>query len=267
MNRALVFGGLGIGVLVAGGAFFLLTQRADDSGVGQRAAPPPAAAASTPAPSGAVRFAVAEKGVATFLIDAPLEKIKGRWTKLRGQLDVDVNDLRATRGEVDLDMGDLKTETFTDTDKNAAQTEHAHNWLGLGDDVPAAERDDNRWARFTIKGVDEATPAKLTDAPESAGSRVVKVVAHGDMWLHGVTSPKTVKLTATFSGAATAPTAVRFTTDAPLLISMKEHDIKPRDVAGKFLNGALERVGKKIDDSVQITLDANATPSPVASAR
>jgi len=42
-------------------------------------------------------------------------------------------------------------------------------------------------------------------------------------------------------------------------ISMKEHDVKPRDVAGKFLDGALERVGKKIDDVAQISLDVSAS--------
>jgi hypothetical protein len=48
------------------------------------------------------------------------------------------------------------------------------------------------------------------------------------------------------------------TTLEPLPLSLKEHDIKPRDVAGKFLNGALEKVGKKIDDVVQISLDVTA---------
>lgn len=34
--------------------------------------------------------------------------------------------------------------------------------------------------------------------------------------------------------------------------------MKPRDVAGKLLNGALERVGNKFDDAVQISLDVTA---------
>jgi len=45
----------------------------------------------------------------------------------------------------------------------------------------------------------------------------------------------------------------------PLKLSLKEHDIKPRDLAGKFLAGALEKVGQKIDDTVQISLDLKAS--------
>jgi polyisoprenoid-binding protein YceI len=260
-----MFASLGIGAVVvaAGVVLFIDTQRNDDSAVGKRAAPPPSASAAPVA--GTTRMTVADTGSSTFLIDAPLEKIKGRWTKFRGQLDVDPSDLRKTTGEVDLDLDDLKTETFDDADKNATQTGHTHNWLGLGTDVPTQERDDNRWARFTITAIDDAAPGAVGDAPESANGRVVRIVAHGDMWLHGVTSPKTVKLTATFSGPPSSPSSVHITTDAPILISLKEHDVKPRDVTGKFLNGALEKVGKKIDDTVQVSLDVTANAGVVAS--
>jgi hypothetical protein len=75
----------------------------------------------------------------------------------------------------------------------------------------------------------------------------------------------TVKLTATFNGPPSSPSSVHITTDAPILISLKEHDVKPRDVTGKFLNGALEKVGKKIDDTDQLSLDVTASAGVVAS--
>ena len=84
------------------------------------------------------------------------------------------------------------------------------------------------------------------------------VSARGELWVHGVSSPKAIKLSASFQGPPAAPTALHVTTVEPLILSLKEHDIKPRDVAGKFLNGALEKVGKKIDDVVQISLDVTA---------
>lgn len=256
MDKRILIGGSVVLALGAAG-FFLATQKDDSSSVGTRAEPPPAPSASAPVPSGAVRFAVESKGTATFLIDAPLEKIKGRWTKFRGSIDLDAKDLAKSHGDVDLDLDDLKTETFGDKDKDTAQTEHAHNWLEIGAD--AKDRDKNQWARFTFKSLESVTPLSLADAPEQNGSRSIKVVAHGDMWLHGVTSPKTVKLTVSVSGPPGAPTAVKITTDEPIRVSLKEHDVKPRDVAGKFLNGALEKVGKKIDDTVQISLDVSAT--------
>jgi len=170
-------------------------------------------------------------------------------------------DLKKTTGEIDLDLDDLKTETFGDKDKDSAQTEHAHNWLEIGGDVAPKQREENRWARFTIKAVESTSVAKLADAPEANGTRSVKVVAKGDMWMHGVTSPKTVKLTVSFSGPPAAPTQVHVVSDEPVLLSLKEHDVKPRDVGGKFLNGALEKVGKKIDDQVQVSLDLTARAS------
>src|SRR5258706_14677997 len=68
----------------------------DESAV-QRVAPA-SASSSQPASAGALRFAVAEKGTATFLIDAPLERIKGRSGKLRVEISVDPSDLTMTRG-------------------------------------------------------------------------------------------------------------------------------------------------------------------------
>jgi hypothetical protein len=87
------------------------------------------------------------------------------------------------------------------------------------------------------------------------------LTARGDLWIHGVSSPKTVKLIARFEGAPGAPSGVHVTTAEPLRLSLREHDIKPRDIAGKFLNGALEKVGKKIDDTVQVSLDLFARNS------
>ena len=62
----------------------------------------------------------------------------------------------------------------------------------------------------------------------------------------------------TLEGPPEAPTSIRVVTTQPLKISLKEHDVKPRDLAGKFLSGALEKIGQKIDDTVQVSLDLTA---------
>jgi hypothetical protein len=129
--------------------------------------------------------------------------------------------------------------------------------LEIGDDVEPKRREENRFARFTIRSVDDVS-SKLVEAAEKNGERSVTVTAQGDLWVHGVSTPTTVKLIAIFQGPPNAPTGLHITTAEPLKLSLKEHDVKPRDVAGKFLNGALEKVGKKIDDTVQISLDLTA---------
>lgn len=222
---------------------------------------PPVASSAQPISATTVSLAIAEEGMATFLIDAPLEKIKGEAKRFRGSLTVNPEQLGETRGQIDVDLTTLTTLTFGDAGKNAKQTEHAGNWLELGSDVDAKQRGENQWVRFTVKSV-TASPNSLSKAPEVDGRRRVEISAQGDLWLHGVTSHKTVKLAASFKGSPEAPSEVQVTMLDPLTVSLKEHDVKPRDITGKFLQGALEKVGDKIVDNVQVSLDFKAT-SPV----
>ena len=222
-----------------------------------RTAPPSAASATSAAGAGQRRFEIAN-GSATFLIDAPLEKIKGRSTKVRGNLDVDPSNLKAGKGQIEFDLEDLKTETFGDAEKDTTQTGHAKNWFEIGPDVEAKRREENRWVRFTIKAIDDANPTKLAAAEAKNGQRAVTVQATGDLWLHGVAASKKVNVALTLEGSPEAPTSVRIVTSQPLKVSLKEHDVKPRDLAGKFVSGALEKIGQKIDDTVQISLDLTA---------
>jgi polyisoprenoid-binding protein YceI len=237
----------------------MLAACSKDEPPAARTAPPTAASATlgAAAPAGQRRFEVAT-GTASFLIDAPLEKIKGRSTKVRGNLDVDPADLKTGKGQIELDLDDLKTETFGDADKDTTQTGHAKNWLEIGSDVEAKRREENRWVRFTIKAIDDANPTKLATAEAKDGQRTVLVQATGDLWVHGVSSSKKVNVALTLEGPPEAPTSIRVVTTQPLKVSLKEHDVKPRDLAGKFLAGSLEKIGQKIDDTVQVSLDLTA---------
>jgi len=229
-----------------------------DEPAAARSAPPAASGATAASPvAGQRRFEVAS-GTATILIDAPLEKIKGRSTKARGTLDFDPADLKTGKGQIEVDLDDFKTETFADAEKDTSQSGHAKNWLEIGADVEPKRREENRWVRFTIKAIDDANPTKLAAAEAKNGQRAVTVQATGDLWLHGVSSSKKVNVALTLEGPPDAPTSIRLVTSQPLKVSLKEHDVKPRDVAGKFLAGALEKIGQKIDDTVQISLDLTA---------
>jgi polyisoprenoid-binding protein YceI len=228
--------------------FATLAGCSKDKASGMTRSDPSAASSAT---AGQKRLTISN-GSATFMIDAPLEKIKGRSGKVRGSLDIDPGNLKMSKGQIEVDLDDLATNTFDDAEKDKSQTDHTRNWLEIGKDVEAKRREENRWARFTIKSIEE------TSAPKAAGGTPVTVKATGDFWLHGVSSPKTVMATVTFSGPPDAPTLARVVTAQPVRISLKEHDVKPRDLAGKFLAGALEKIGQKIDDSVEISLDLTA---------
>lgn len=193
-------------------------------------------------------------GKGSFLIDAPLEKIKGGSDEAHGKLHVGTKDLSKSRGKVMVRLSTLKTATFADMDKDAAQTEHARNWMEVGPESTESARMKHEWATFDIKSV-EAPPGALTEGA------VVKAKISGDLTIHGVTSPKTVPVTLRFKGPADAPTELVIKTDEAMAVSLKEHDVKPRDKVGSFLNGALDRIGKKIDDKVQVSFEATAHPS------
>jgi hypothetical protein len=244
---------------LVGLACFGCSKKESEAQAAQQTAPPVAASAKAVA-AGKKRFVVKESGSVGVMIDAPLEKFKGETKKLSGVFDVDVQDLANSTGEVVADLDGFVTSTFTDPDKNESQTEHAKNWFQIGEKVEKAERDDFRMARFTIEKIEKSSVKALADAKEEGSARTIHFTAKGTLRVHGRPSPKTVEVDVTFHGPADAPTNVSFKTTAPLVASLSEHDVTPRDVAGQFLAGALEKVGKKMDDKAQISIEGAASP-------
>jgi polyisoprenoid-binding protein YceI len=212
-----------------------------------------AAGSDVPVPAGATRFAL-ETGKGSFLIDAPLEKIKGASDEVTGYLDANTKEIGKSTGVIKVRLSTLKTSTFGDPDKDVAQTEHARNWMEVGNDSSAETRMKYEWATFNVTSIDTPT-ASLAAAADANGAKTISAKVSGDVMIHGVTSKVTVPVTLTFKGTADAPTELDIKTDEPMAISMKEHDVKPRDKVGGFLNGALDRIGKKIDDKVQVSFE------------
>jgi hypothetical protein len=221
----------------------------------------PAPAAPTPATTvgtGKVLMSLVPGSEVTFLIDAPLEKAKGRFGGTIGNIELDSMFLNQTRGTFTVDLDGMKTSTFGDESKDATQTEHMRNWLEIGSDVDEKLRQRNRYARFSITSIDNVSENNIDKIATQNMQRVVTMKVNGNLVLHGISSPKTVDLVVTFLGAPEELSFVRITTAHPFTVSLKEHDIKPRDLTGKFLEGALEKVGQKIADTVQISLDFKA---------
>jgi polyisoprenoid-binding protein YceI len=197
---------------------------------------------------GPLELRIESGGRATFLIDAPLEKIRGNWSRFGGKLLVDTSDLNRTRGEVTMDLSTLKTTTFGNPKRDGKQTRDALNWMEIGPDVSSELQSKYKVARFVIE--------EITGATGSTGQQTV--TARGKLTLHGITLAQAVKLDVTLEGPAGAPTAVRIKSASPFVVSLKGHDVKPRDLAGRFIAGALEKVGEKITDSSQVSIEVRA---------
>ncbi|MFI5300425.1 MAG: hypothetical protein ACHREM_20240, partial [Polyangiales bacterium] len=131
----------------------------------------------------------------------------------------------------------------------------------IGDDVKKARPKDFENYRdvvFKIESVDDVSAVNLRDVKEQNGGRTVTMKASGTIWVHSRPAKKQVVVEITFKGPPDAPTEIAFKTKEPLKVSLSTHDVKPRDTAGKFLDGALAVVGKKIDDTAQVTVEATA---------
>jgi polyisoprenoid-binding protein YceI len=202
-------------------------------------------------------------------IPAPLETTRAQLSGVRGMLDIDLADPMKTAGSIEADLSGIKSHSFTDQDKNDTQTEHMHNWFEIGGDVPAAQREKNQWARFTITKIEKVDPPAVDKAAtftdDIGTGRRFKITAGGDFTVHGVTKPKVVELDATLydvkAGSPQFKDAQRVLilhTEKPFVVSLKEHDVKPRDTTGKFLAGALQVVGLKLSDEAQVSLDLRA---------
>lgn len=202
-------------------------------------------------------------------IPAPIETTRFQLGGAVGELKVNINNLKKTSGTIKIDLLNIQSYSFADDGKNETQTEHMRNWFEVGPDVSEETRKKNRWGVFKIKKITKAVPNSLkavkgfTD--EIGTGRSFKITAEGDLTVHGVTSQKTVELAISIWDVnpdgkryKKAHRVLLLRTVKPIEVSMKEHDVKPRDTTGKFLAKALSVVGLKISDTVLISLDLRA---------
>lgn len=201
-------------------------------------------------------------------IPAPIEITRAQDDQVRGELKIDLENPTKSHGSVEVDLEAIKAMTFTDQDKNETQTEHMKNWFEIGPDVKQDLREKNRWVRFVIKKITRVEPVyqKATLFKDEIGTgRSFQLTAEGEMTVHGITKSKTIDLNLVIydikeggTRYVSAKKVLMLRTQSPLLVSLKEHDVKPRDTTGKFLAKALSTVGLKISDEAQVFLDLRA---------
>ncbi len=215
-----------------------------------------------------VKFTV-NKGTTSLEMPAPQEKIKAETTEASGDLQIDIHKLDETRGIVKVDLSKLVTKTFDDAKKNETQSEHAQTWFEISDKFPADVREKNRFAEFAIRSINEMATSDLTKIAATkeadADVRTANFTAKGELLVHGHKVPRDVKLEAKFyypAGAAadSKPTKVVVKTREPLKVILAEHDIKPRDEAGKLAQKAFSLLGTKVADVAEVSLEITAAP-------
>lgn len=176
----------------------------------------------------------------SFVMDAPLEKIKGATTSGDGTITIDEADLKGVKGALVIDLSQIKLNTFADEGKNATQTGHMLNWFEIGEDVDAATKEKFRKATLAING------AKLAIKKDSQ----THLMLEGDLTLHGITKKLVIDLL-----VSKTDTGYAVKTAIPFNVNLEDYDIRPRDLAGKILTKTLEALGQKVAKDAMVSVD------------
>ncbi len=270
MNRSSLVSAM-VAALAVGSALGMACSKKEPASDAPLAPAASALAPSTAAPAvNTVRFVVAPEGKAIFDMPAPKEHIKAETSRAGGEIEVDVKNLANTRGTVKVDVSTITTHTFG-SDKDKDQTSHARNWLEVGDAASEGTRSTNMYAVFAIRSIDGLTtsdPSGLPKEKDTVGEfRTVSLTAHGELLLHGHKVPKDAELEVRLrypSGSAEGalPTALEIKTRKPFVVTLAEHDVKPRDTVGKIAQASLGLIGTKVAETASVTLDLTAAPPP-----
>jgi hypothetical protein len=233
-----------------------------------------APAASTLAPSTsdpaarAVTYAMEPDGKTDIDMPGPDEHIKARTGATAGRFDLDLTNLPNSRGEVKVDLTTLTMYHWDDADKNQAQSEHARTWLEVV--VGTKTNEDNRWAVFAIRSVDNLSAidvTKLSAAREGEDDvRTVTMTLHGELLIHGLKKDKAANVEVKLHyppGAApdAKPSSITVKSREPMRVTLADHDVKPRDPVGKLMQAKFSLLGTKVANWADVSVDLRARPA------
>lgn len=255
--------------LVAGSFALVACSKSDSPGPALAESASALASSTAAASAMVVKYKLATDGKTSIDMPAPNEHIKAETSATDGSLDVDLMNITNTRGTVKADLTTLKTNTFDDPSKNTAQTEHAHNWLEVGSLVTPEVMAANKYVVFAIRSIDGASANDITKlAPTKDGSddvRTVTLTAHGELLLHGHKTNEDVLLEVKLhypSGAAadSHPIKIDIAAKTPMVLTLADYDVKPRDNFGQLATASFKLLGTKVANTADVTFTLSATP-------
>lgn len=225
-----------------------------------------ALAAEKPATEASKKFAIdKESAKVDFLMEAPVEKIRGRIDKAaEGELAIDLMDVAKTVGIVRLDISGIEVfqtkaddkGQFGQETKSDVQNEHVKAWLEIGPKADEAKRKENARVEFAIKKVSVKGDANVMKG--TGAERKVALTAEGDFLLHGHKTMKTAELEATFTFEGDKPVAVHIKSTKPFAVGLEENDVRPRDTLGSLLAKGLDALSAKVAKEALVSVDLTA---------
>lgn len=179
-------------------------------------------------------------GEMNFVMDAPIEMIKGKTNAVSGSIHIDGDNLKSASGSIEIDLSKIKTFTFQDAEKNETQNEHLWNWLEISDGVKPALQNKYKKATLSIHGAKKVT--KTSDTQST-------LVFEGDLTVHGITKKVPVILSIEKTERGHVAKTVQ-----PILLGLSDHDIRPRDFKGRLLQKTLETLSDKVAQQAQVSV-------------
>jgi len=223
--------------------------------------------AAKPESEAAKKFTIdAATSKATFLMDAPLEKIHGDAPKsVSGEIFVDASDITKSTGLIEIDLFQLtlyqqKRESedaeYGEREKSDLQNEHVRNWMEIGEDAPEEKREYNRRVQFKIKSI--ANPSEKNLAGMKGAERKITADVTGEFRLHGLKMEQTVKLEMTFKYDGDAVKSVSVKNTEPIIVDLEKHDVRPRTGFGALAAKTLAAMGNKVAKEAPVSIEFTA---------
>jgi hypothetical protein len=259
----------------------------------ERTEPWPAPALQQPHRARVVPYAIADPSEILVSLSTREATLVGVMRVASGRLQIDLHELSRTRGTIRVDITSLRMPGSESVAESRRQTAVAQNWLDVGSNQPEPERDRKRWAEFVISEIEEVSAnaahegkrvkhsqlrpsdSGLRQAPEgtdgalgaapSGEVREVRMVARGELSLHGYRVEHTTRLRVRFhyraaAGAQETPSKLTIETRSPLAVSLAAHDIKPRDASGVFIARDMKLLGVQVARDARASLRLTALP-------
>lgn len=205
-----------------------------------------------------------------FSLPAPKGVPRGELVGLEGTFETDLFDLAQTRGTLRVPLDRMRIEAEgLGTDE--PRTLEGLRWLGLGAKSPSRER--HRFARLEVSQLRKVRPLRpaqgepISDAAHPGLLvRRVRAEALGHLIVRGLGVDVEVPLSLDFfyrslDEAPPVPEKVVARLDAPLRVSLIEHEISPRDESGVVDANELTLLGSSVGKTalVEGTLELFST--------
>ena len=217
-------------------------------------------------PSGSARPATGrahyevEKSDITFALPAKRATPRGRLPTATGRFEIDFENPARSSGSLRVDLALIELEGGDAEGGTADGTRRALEWLELGAEIPAADREARRFATFSLRALEDTDIGGRR--PRAVRPNFSATVV-GELSLHGVRSPVRVPVSLEFGPLDTPPPRrLVIRSRHPLVVPLGVHDIRPRDARGVLVARELTLLGESVGREAKVSFELTLTYRP-----